>query len=205
MFCLVYVSHRLPGRKDFLYTVSMAITTFEDLKKRFDTLKALNERKVIAGWLDSNGTARKAKQNLDYRKKTGKRTAALREPPSNALIARTLNYGRKAGTTLEGVHYSAIPARPFLRFAMERYRALMPKIEQKYIPLVITGKFDVDALCLELGVRLKDCITLAMRDSARYEALHEATLIARRREKNDSPTPLIDTHQLIDSVTFEVK
>lgn len=183
----------------------MAITTFEELRMKFNALKQLNEKTIVAGWIDSNGTARKAKQNLDYRKKTGKRTAALREPPSNALIARTLNYGRKEGTTLEGVHYSAIPARPFLRFAMERYRAVMPKIEQKYFPLLLSGKFDVETLCLRLGLQLKDSITEAMRDSAKYEALHEATLVARRRLSNDSPTPLIDTHQLIDSVTFEVK
>ena len=183
----------------------MAITTFEELRKRFDALKKLNEKTVLSGWIDGNGTARKAKENLDYRKKTGKLTPALKQPASNSLIARTLNYGRKAGVTAEGVPYSEIPARPFLRFAMERFRALMPKIEQAYLPRIMAGEMTVEAMCDELGLRLKDCITLAMRDSAKYEGLHDATLKARIRRGRPSTVPLIDTHQLIDSVTFEVK
>ena len=183
----------------------MAITDFEGLRKRFDALKKLNEKTILSGWIDGNGTARKAKENLDYRKKTGQLTPALREPASNSLIARTLNYGRKEGTTLEGVHYPEIPARPFLRFAMERFRTIMPKLERKYLPQIINGEMTVQTMCEELGMRLKDCITLAMRDSEKYEPLHDATVQARIRQGRPSATPLIDTHQLIDSVTFEVK
>lgn len=183
----------------------MAMTTFEELHRKFDALKRINERKILSGWIDGNGTARKAKENLDYRKKTGNLTPSLKQPASNALIARTLNYGRKAGVTAEGVHYCEIPARPFLRFAMERYRAMMPKIEQKYIPLVLAGRMSVETLCLELANRLKDCITEAMRDSMKYEPLHDATIDARIRAGRPSAVPLIDTHQLIDSVSLEVK
>ena len=63
----------------------------------------------------------------------------------------------------------------------------------------------VQTMCEELGMRLKDCITLAMRDSEKYEPLRDATVQARIRQGRPSATPLIDTHQLIDSVTFEVK
>ena len=44
-----------------------------------------------------------------------------------------------------------------------------------------------------------------MRDSEKYEPLRDATVQARIRQGRPSATPLIDTHQLIDSVTFEVK
>lgn len=181
------------------------MTTFEELKKKFETLNNLSEKTIISGWIDGNGTARKAKENLVYRNKTGKLTPSLKAPASNALIARTLNYGRKEGTTAEGVHYPEIPKRPFLRIAMEKYRALAPKIEQKYIPRIISGQASIEMLCLELGNRLKDCITQAMRESDKYEPLHESTLEARRKQGRPSSIPLIDTHQLIDSVSLEIK
>lgn len=174
--------------------------------KRITELKeAIGSSKVLVGWIDKNGSARKAYKNLQLRKKTGQPTPALGIEPSNALIARTLNYGRLEGVTAEGRHYPEIPARPFMTFAKEGFDKVKGRIFASYMPFVLSGKMSVDQFLAAIGKLYADEVTKAMRDSDKYHILSDRTIAARRYRGNGSPVPLIDTHQLIDSVSFEVK
>lgn len=165
-------------------------------------LKELETVRIVAGWIDANGSARTAFANLRLREATGNPTPAIRDPATQALIARTLNYGRLAGVTAEGRKYPAIPARPFMEVAKEKFSAVYPKLAKKYLPQVLAGAISVEAFAKLVAVRVKDSIIEAMRDSGRYQPLSPATLKARR---HGGSTPLIDTGSLINSVSFEVR
>lgn len=178
---------------------------YEDLLAKYNVVDALENMTVRVGWVDGNGSARKAYENMQTRKKTGKPTKSLGIQPSNALIARTLNYGREPGSTANGRAYGRIIARPFMTYAKERFEKQKEKILAKYVPMVISGKMAVYQLAEAIGAFYKDAVTEAIRDSSKYPAVSERTLRARRRHGSSSSVPLIDTHQLIDSVSFEVK
>ncbi|SHL03785.1 hypothetical protein [Fibrobacter sp. UWH4] len=181
------------------------MTKTEELVEKFKALEDLAKKKILVGWIDGNNTARIAYENLQSRKKTGKATPAIKAPASNALIARTLNYGRQEGTTAEGRHYPEIVARPFMKYAEENFRKIYKRILARNVPLVLAGKMDVDTLANAIGTFYRDEVTRAIRDSSKYPAVSEKTLKARRRHGSTSAVPLIDTHQLVDSVSFEVR
>lgn len=178
---------------------------YEQLLSRFRKLAELESKQIRVGWIDGNNTARKAYENLQKRKKTGKPTKAIKAPASNALIARTLNYGRKEGTTAEGRSYPEIVARPFMKFAEENFRKIYGRILSRYTPLVLSGRLNPEKLAEIIAIAYRDEITKAIRDSSKYPSPSAKTLKARRRHGSMSAVPLIDTHQLVDSVSFEVK
>lgn len=178
---------------------------YERLISKFRKLAELERFTVLVGWIDGNNTARIAYENLQSVKKSGKPAKSPGLPPSNALIARTLNYGRLAGTTAQGRKYPEIPARPFMKFAKEGFDAIREKIIARNVPLVLAGKMSVERFAKFIGAAYKDEVTRAIRDSSRYPSPSDATIKARRRHGSSSSVPLIDTHQLVDSVSFEVK
>ena len=130
---------------------------------------------------------------------TGKDQKALGKPASLALIARTLNYGRQAGTTAEGRSYPEIPARPFMKFAMEIWEREFPKILKAYLPKVLGGTMSVDQLLKVIGERSKEAVQKAIREGE-YAPLSPRTIAAK-----GSSTPLIDTGLMVNSVTFEIR
>lgn len=162
----------------------------------------LSRLQVVVGWIDGDGTARQAKANLDYRKVTGKLTQSLGVPVSQALIARTLNYGREAGRTLGGRKYPAIPARPFMDVAKEKFGAVYPRLLKAYLPRVLSGTMGVEEFGKLVAVRVKDSVVEAIRDSGRYAPLSPVTVKSRR---HGGDTPLVDTGAMVNSVTFEVR
>lgn len=162
----------------------------------------LSRLEVAVGWIDGNGTARQAKANLDYRNATGGLTPSLGAPVSQALIARTLNYGREAGMTLGGRKYPAIPARPFMDVAKEKFGAVYPRLLKACLPRVLSGAMGVEEFGKLVAVRVKDSVVEAIRDSGRYAPLSPATLKNRR---HGGDTPLVDTGAMVNSVTFEVR
>lgn len=178
---------------------------YEQLISRFNKLAELEKKEVLVGWIDGNNTARIAYENLQTRKKTGKPTKSIGKPASNALIARTLNYGREAGSTANGKSYPKIHARPFMTYAKENFEKLREKILARNVPLVMEGKMTAEQFAKFIGKAYADEITRAIRDSSKYPPLSASTLKARRRHGSTSSVPLIDTHQLVDSVSFEVK
>ncbi|MBP5447563.1 MAG: hypothetical protein J6X95_05615, partial [Treponema sp.] len=88
-------------------------------KELTERAKRAFEGSIKIGWIDGNGSGEKANENRLFREATGQPTNALGVPYSLAGIARTLNFGREAGVTAEGRKYTAIPARPFITFAMD--------------------------------------------------------------------------------------
>lgn len=160
---------------------------------------ALSSSVIAVGWIDGNGTARKAYANLMKKMKTGKDQKALGKPASIALIARTLNYGRLAGTTAEGRKYPEIPARPFMKFAAEIFERVFPKEMRRVMPMYLSGTLSVDGVLKSIGERAKESVQEAIR-TGDYAPLSERTIAAK-----GSSTPLIDTGKMVESVSFEIR
>ena len=176
---------------------------YEQLIEKFRKLAEIQSRRVLVGWIDGNNTARIAYENLQSGNKKKATSPSL--PPSNALIARTLNYGRKEGTTASGRHYPEMISRPFMKFAEEGFNKIRRSILARNIPLVLSGKMTAEQFLKFIGKAYADEVTKAIRDSSKYPPVSEKTLKARRRRGSTSAVPLIDTHQLVDSVSFEVR
>ena len=182
----------------------MAVVKLKDILHR---MKELSSMQAVAGWVDGNGSADCAFSDMLVRKYTGETTDSLTVPASDALIARTLNYGREPGVTSSGRHYARIPARPFMTVAMERFNHRKKVLVKRHVPQVLRGEISAEHFYKIIGEQLMSCIQEAMRDSDQYQPLSEATKAARRHRKppSESPKPLIDTARLIGNVTFEVR
>lgn len=172
---------------------------YSTLKGTIDWLQTL---RFNVGWVDGNKTADQAYQNLRMKKKTCKNQPSLKKPVSLALIGRTLNYGREPGVTAEGVRYGRIPARPFMKVAVENAAKIFPKILQRSVPMLMSGMMTRESFKTYVGQRLRDCVVDAMRTSEAYTPLAQSTIRQRRKHSN---VPLIDTGELLNSVSFEVK
>lgn len=171
---------------------------YSKLKETLDWLQTL---KFNVGWVDGNKTADQAYQNLRRKKKTGKNQPSLKKPVSLALKARTLNYGREPGVTAEGVRYGRIPARPFMKVAVDIAAKRFPKILQRYVPMLTSGMMTRESFKTYVAERLRECVIDAMRKSEAYTPLAQSTIRQRRKHSN---VPLIDTGELLNSVSFEV-
>lgn len=169
------------------------------LKRIRELDNALSSSVIVVGWIDGNGTAEKAYSNLLKKMETGKDQKALGKPASLALIARTLNYGRLAGTTAEGRSYPEIPARPFMKFAMEIWEREFQKILGRLTPAYLRGIYSVNDVLKTLGERARNAVQKAIREGD-YAPLSPRTIAAK-----GSSTPLIDTGRMVNSVTFEIR
>lgn len=164
-------------------------------------LSFLEKSEVVAGWVDGNLTADEAYAHLLAKKATGQNQPSIKRPVTLALIARTLNYGREPGETLEGRKYGRIPARPFMDLAMENFRKKLPKILKYNLPKVLNKKMTQKALLTQIGERMAGEIKEAMTNGD-WQPLAPATLRARR---HGGDKPLIDTGTLRSSVSFEIR
>lgn len=171
-------------------------------------MSQLGKKTAVAGWVDGNGSADAAFHDMLLRKATGELSPSLKVPPSYALIARTLCYGREPGQTLEGKKFGAIPPRNFFKVAMDLFEQKKAPFLKFHMTRVLRGQESVETFYKALGDQLQNCITEAMRDSDKYQALSPATLRARRKRKvqpNESAIPLIDTGRLINSLSMEIR
>ena len=173
----------------------MDVSKFEGIVSR------LSGASVVAGWPDGNLTAAEAYAHLLDERATGKNQPALGRPVSLALIARTLNYRREPGTTLGGVKYGAIPARPFMDLARKNFESEFPRLLKAYLPKVLSGTMSVDSFLSMVGARMEGKIREAMTDG-NWTPLAPSTLARRRHGGN---APLVDTGTLRASVSHEVK
>jgi hypothetical protein len=177
----------------------MEATEMPVMKKIKELENALSSSTIVVGWVDGNGSAAKAYAHLQAKKATGKNQHSVGKPASKALIARTLNYGRQEGTTAEGRHYPAIPARPFMDFAKEIFDRVFPKVMGRYMNGYLSGVISIDALLTAIGDRAKSAVQEAILNGD-YVPLSPKTIAAK-----GSSVPLIDTGEMLRSVTFEIR
>lgn len=169
------------------------------VKKMREIEQALSTSYIAVGWIDDNGSLQTARANMRFREITGRRTNVIGKQPSQALIAATMNYGRQPGTTLDGHSYGPIPARPFMTFAQEIWKETLPKVLERFVPMVLRGTMTIDALLSRLGEAAKNSVQQAIMEG-NYVPLSPKTVAAKGSDK-----PLFDTGTMVGSVTYEVR
>ena len=159
----------------------------------------LSRAAIVAGWLDGNGSAGKAFDNLMSFRATGKAQGPVGMPASYALIARTLNYGRMPGVTATGRRYGYIPPRPFMDEARRLFEREMGKSNGSLAAFLVRTDVPVTALLPRIGAMARDCIVEAIKKGV-YTPNAASTI-----QKKGSAKPLIDTGGMVNSVKFEIR
>lgn len=93
-----------------------------------------------------------------------------------------------------------IPERSFLRAGFEQHREAVLKKAQSLLPLVSSGSMSVDDYCDAIGQLLSDKIKTFARNLD-SPAKSNITLAANPNKTN----PLVQTGDMINSITWEVK
>lgn len=168
-------------------------------RKKLESLKSeleyLNSHTVKVGWVDPTEMHKPANPK--------------EQPRSMAMVARTLNYGREAGTTSNGKRYPAIPARPFMDLTFRKNRRKLEETVNGLYSMLANGKTTGKKLVTIAAEFWMGKIRDTMDNSAQFIALSPATIAARKRRNRSlrsisADKPLIDTGALKESIDFEV-
>lgn len=150
------------------------------LKKVYETIQAASKRVVAVGFP-------RDKQN------------AYPDGTPVAMVAAIQVYGSPAQN---------IPSRDFMGQARPDMVRHQKEVAAKADGISV-GQVELDALLTALGEFAVDDIKTTIKKGA-YEPLKERTMAARDRKQGMKEgagdyTPLIDTHHMIDSVTYSVR
>jgi hypothetical protein len=98
-----------------------------------------------------------------------------------------------------GAPAAGIPARPFLKQTFERKRGELVALQAKIAQLLIAGKLTPEKAMGLLGAWAVGAIKATITRDGNFAPLKPATI-----KRKGSDKPLIDTGQLVGSITFVV-
>ena len=173
---------------------------FIKLQKMKSRVQFMETRSIRVGWPDGNKSYAEAKHRLDTGEK--RKEGEIVKPASQALIAATLNFGRKPGVCSNGAPYAEIPARDFMGVAVKEYGEHITKVAMSQMKQVMDGSKSPGNAMRRIGVECKGAIQRAMLDSDKYLPNSPKT---KKSHPTPDPKPLFDTGNLIASVDFEIK
>ena len=113
-----------------------------------------------------------------------------------AYVAAIQEFGYPAGN---------IPSRPFFRNAISQNDGWKP-LATKAMSAVVEGRIELNQALNQMGLKMAADVKDSITDGS-YEALKQSTLDARqsrKRTKGVASKPLIDTGQMLQSVTYAV-
>ena len=113
-----------------------------------------------------------------------------------AYVAAIQEFGYPAGN---------IPSRPFFRNAISQNDGWKP-LATKAMSAVVEGRIELNQALNQMGLKMAADVKDSITDGS-YEALKQSTLDARqsrKRTKGVASKPLIDTAQMLQSVTYAV-
>lgn len=108
---------------------------------------------------------------------------------------------KKAAINEYGAPKAGIPERSFLRAGTLKYKSAISKTIRENIADVAEGATSVQDLLEKIGVVAAEKVTMYF-DKMKEPALSAYTIAHRR---NKSTKPLIDTQELRDAISYEVK
>jgi hypothetical protein len=152
-----------------------------------DHVKALKEMEgytVEAGWFAS------------ARYKAGKRVNPKMVGVPVARIARINEFGAKIKHS--GGKTTVIPARPFMRLAVQNFKAARIDKQAAIARQMLSGKIKPEQAMAQIGLVMENCIVDSIKNG-KWEPIAEST-----RKRKGFPTPLIDTGQMWQAVTSKV-
>ena len=113
-----------------------------------------------------------------------------------AYVAATHEFGNPA---------EYIPSRPFFRNAISQNDGWKP-LATKAMSAVVEGRIELNQALNQMGLKMAADVKDSITDGS-YEALKQSTLDARQSRKRTqgvASKPLIDTGQMLQSVTYAV-
>lgn len=113
-----------------------------------------------------------------------------------AYVAAIQEFGNPAGN---------IPSRPFFRNAISKNDG-WKDLASKAMNAVVEGRMGLDQALNQMGLRMAADVKDSITDGS-YEPLKQSTLDARQSRKRTqgvASKPLIDTGQMLQSVTYAV-
>ena len=113
-----------------------------------------------------------------------------------AYVAAIQEFGYPAGN---------IPSRPFFRNAISQNDGWKP-LATKAMSAVVEGRIELNQALNQMGLKMAADVKDSITDGS-YEALKQSTLDARQSRKRTqgvASKPLIDTAQMLQSVTYAV-
>ena len=113
-----------------------------------------------------------------------------------AYVAAIQEFGYPAGN---------IPSRPFFRNAIAQNDGWKP-LATKAMSAVVEGRMELNQALNQMGLKMAADVKDSITDGS-YEALKQSTLDARQSRKRTqgvASKPLIDTGQMMRSVTYAV-
>ena len=114
-----------------------------------------------------------------------------------AYVAAIQEFGYPAGN---------IPSRPFFRNAISKNDG-WKQLATKAMNAVVEGRMELNQALNQMGLKMAADVKDSITDGS-YEALKQSTLDARQSRKRTqgvASKPLIDTAQMLQSVTYAVK
>ena len=114
-----------------------------------------------------------------------------------AYVAAIQEFGNPAGN---------IPSRPFFRNAISQNDGGWKDLANKAISAVVEGRMELNQALNQMGLKMSADVKDSITDGS-YEALKQSTLDARQSRKRTqgvASKPLIDTGQMLQSVTYAV-
>ena len=113
-----------------------------------------------------------------------------------AYVAAIQEFGSPAGN---------IPSRPFFRNAISQNDG-WKQLATKAMSAVVEGRMELNQALNQMGLKMSADVKDSITDGS-YEALKQSTLDARQSRKRTqgvASKPLIDTGQMLQSVTYAV-
>ena len=123
-------------------------------------------------------------------------TATYPDGTPVAYVAAIQEFGNPAGNN---------PSRPFFRNAISKNDG-WKQLATKAMNAVVEGRMGLDQALNQMGLKMAADVKDSITDGS-YEALKQSTLDARQSRKRTegvASKPLIDTGQMLQSVTYAV-
>jgi hypothetical protein len=146
-------------------------------------LRAMGGYTVEAGWFSS------------ARYQAGKRVDPKMVGVPVARIARINEFG---ATIKRGNHTIIIPARPFMRGAVEKFKTERIKKQSVIARQLLSGKINPEQAMMQIGLIMEGCIVDSIKNGGWVENA-KSTI-----DKKGFDKPLIDTAQMWQAVTSKV-
>jgi hypothetical protein len=146
-------------------------------------LKELNGYTVEAGWFES------------ARYKAGKRVNPRMVGVPVARIARINEFG---ASIKRGDKTITIPARPFMRMAVGKFKTARIEKQAKIVRQMLSGKIKPEQALAQIGLVMEGCIVDSIKNGG-WPGNAKSTIAKKGFDK-----PLIDSGQMWQAVTSKV-
>lgn len=181
------------------------------LQKHIAALKAIENKKVEAGWFESNRypdgkSVAYIASVLEYGcviEVSGRTQTVYRKVDANGDFANEGRFVKAAKSNFATDHFVpahtiVIPARPFMRLAYSNFKKSLPDLQKKLGKQFLDGKITADQMLGQIGLHLESLIIDSMQNGG-WTPNAKSTIANKGFDK-----PLKHWGTMMQTVTFKV-